>query len=65
MRDLIMVLGPGAAILHMAWLLSFWLSRGVTWPTLVSGVVDVSLLYLTGAAAFTIIRGRLAQTIEQ
>lgn len=59
LTQIITILGPGAALLHMAWLFSFWMSRGVTWPTFVSGIVDVCLLVLTAGPAIEIVRDKL------
>ena len=51
--------------MHLAWLASYWVNRGITLPTLMSGVVDVCLIYLTGQAAISIIRRRLSESTEQ
>ena len=59
MAKLIYILGPGAALIHLAWLGSFWMSRGVTWATFVSAIVDVCLLVLTAGPAIELIRERL------
>ena len=59
MLKIIFILGPGAALIHLAWLASFWMSRGITWATFVSGVVDVCLLMLTAGSAVEIIKERL------
>jgi hypothetical protein len=53
------IVGPGAGLLHLAWLISFWSARGITWATMVSAVVDLSLIYLTAGPALQILRERL------
>jgi hypothetical protein len=59
LHQILTIVGPGAGLLHLAWLISFWSARGMTWPTMVSALVDVSLVYLSAGPALEILRERL------